>query len=329
MKSLKIDTKKNIIRALVNSYDDLIVLQYIVEKGDRLVAYSKRKMEVAGEQVVKVVKIGIEVEDVEPAEKALRISGRIFYSSDKDIPLHKYHTLELKLKSAFNLGKQKIMTFQINMLRKAQERSPKVFVCVYEPGYGILYQITNYSVRRLYEVKHSVQGKRFKNESREAFIEKLGTALAEEYAKRKWNVFIVAGTTIDNEDLRKGLLKGMSVTYETVSYADTGLKELISKDKINEMISRTKVATQRNLINEYIGEISKGNEKYVYGKKGMEDTLHDSRVIQAIVTKDYVFKNKDVINSLDSNGVDIIFFDERDESLEQLQNFGGIIVKLR
>ncbi len=328
MKLLKIDTKKNIIRGLINSYDDLVVLQYIIERGDRLVSYSKRKVAIGDEQVIKVVKIGIEVETIGLESGSLRVGGKIFYTSDEDIPLHKYHTLDLRVKTAFTVRKDKILGFQVRLIKNAQERSPKVFVCVYEPGYAIMYSISNYSLRRMYEVKHNVQGKRFKNDSRLVFLDKLGKALVEEYSRRKWNVFIVAGTAIDNEDLRRGVLKDLDIVYETVSYADTGLKELVGKDRINELISRTKIATQRNLIGEYVGGISKGDEKYVYGKDAVRAATGETAVVQAIVTKEYVLFNKDAINQLDAGNVDIVFFDEKDDSLDQLQGLGGIILKL-
>ncbi|MCL4399205.1 hypothetical protein M1293_01685 [Candidatus Parvarchaeota archaeon] len=326
MKIVRVDKKNGIIKAIIRSYDDLVVLSYIIEKGDKITAYSRRKITIGDSYEFRTVKISIDVENVVLTENYLDVSGKIYSSSDEDIPLHKYHTIHMKKGIGFVLTKEKVLDFQIRLIERSRLRSPSIFVCSYEEGYAIFYNITNQSLRRVYELKRPVSGKRFKNESRKAFFEELGLALSDEYSK-KWDLFIVAGKAMDNEELRTRYLKDKNVIYETVSYADTGLKELMDRDRINVLLKDTKIAAQRNLIKEYVSAVSKGDERYIYGYEKIKEAVSGKQIESAIMTRDFILKNKDVVNSLDNSGAEITFFDEEDESLEQLEGFGGVIVK--
>ena len=186
--------------------------------------------------------------------------------------------------------------------------------------------MSNYRIKRKMDFAKAVSGKRFKNESRKEFFTKLAALLSEEY-KKGYNAFIVAGKAMDNEDLRKNYLKDKSIIYETVSYADTGLKELLSRNSINEALNKARLSIQRQLINEYLSGISKNDKHYVYGKEEISEALTEKRPQQALISKEYVLNNKEIIEKLDGLGCEIVLFDENDESLSQLNSFGGILVK--
>ena len=326
MKIAKLDSKNNTIKAIVKSYSDLIFLQYILENGDELTAYSRRKVVVGKSQEIKTIKISIIIEKLKLTETSLDVSGRITYSSDENVPLHKYHTLSIKRGTGFTLKKSKLLNFQIKLIRQAAETSPKVFICVYEEGEAFFYAMSNYRIKRKMDFSKSVSGKRFKNESRKEFFTKLSTLLLEEY-KKGYNAFIVAGKAMDNEDLRKNYLKDKNIVYETVSYADTGLKELLSRDSINAALGKSRLAVQRKLMNEYLTGISKNEKNYVYGKEQINTALNEKRPVQALLSKEYVLNNKEILERLDSMDCEVVLFDENDESLSQLNSFGGILVK--
>ena len=326
MRITKLDIKNNMIKAIVKSYSDLIFLQYIYEKGDELTAYSKRKVVVGKSQEIKTIKITIIIEKVKLTETSLDISGRIAYSSDENVPLHKYHTIQIRKGTGFILKKGRLLHFQVRLLKQAMETSPRVFICIYEEGTAFFYILSNYRIKRKMDFSRAVSGKRFKNESRKEFFTKLAALLTEEY-KKGYNAFIVAGKAIDNEDLRKNYLKDKNIIYETVSYADTGLRELLSRDSINDALNKARLSVQRKLINEYLSGISKGDKHYVYGEDEIVKELVKRMPQQAIVSKEYVLNNKEIIEKLDNLGCEIILFDENDESLIQLNSFGGILVK--
>ncbi len=327
MKVIKLDKKKRILKAITKSYDDLIILSYVIGPGDRLIAYSRRKIDVGASPEVRLVKIAIAVEKVSLEETSLGVSGKIMSSSDESVPLHKYHTIYLRPGNGFVLQKDKFLSFQGNMVLKSQERSPKILICVYEEGYAIFYKITNYSLKRLYEIKESVAGKRFKNDARSKFITRLVQQINEEYNKIKWNLVIVAGKAMDNEELKKSMLKDLKIQYETVSYADTGLREITSKEKISSLLKNTKIATQRNLMKDYINEISKGNPSYVYGFQKISERAASEKPEEALLSKEFVLSHKELVEQLDEAGTNIIFFDEKDDSLDTLDSFGGVILK--
>lgn len=328
MKVVKLNSKKGLLKGIIKANDDLIVLSYVIEEGDRLVAFSRRKITVGKSIKIKTVKIGIEVESMKLSETSLELGGKIFYSSEESIPLHKYHTLDLVVKKGFVLYKDRFLNFQMRMLEKSVQKSPKIFICVYEEGYAIFYTITNYSLKKTYEFKFSVPGKRFENKRREVFFEKLSRLLLEQHEKAKWTAFIIGGKGLDNEDLKEKL-KNLDATYDTVSYADTGLKELIAKNVINKVVSSTKIAMQRNMISEYLGWISNGEKTCVYGERNIEDAMMKNEVASAITTREFAVTHKSLIERLDRGGTELYFFDERDDSLDTLDGFGGIIIKTK
>ncbi|MEM0142792.1 MAG: hypothetical protein QXL94_02375, partial [Candidatus Parvarchaeum sp.] len=73
MKITKLDSKNNIVKAIVKSYSDLVFLQYIYEKGDELTAYSRRKVVIGKSQEIKTVKISIIIERIKLTENSLDI----------------------------------------------------------------------------------------------------------------------------------------------------------------------------------------------------------------------------------------------------------------
>ncbi len=326
MRLVKLNVRKGIIKAIVKSYSDLISLQYILDKEDEIIAYSHRKITIGKSQEVKTIKIGLEIDKVDLDETSLNVSGRIVYSSDENVPLHKYHTITLKIGTGFVLKKQKMMNFQVKILRQTVESAPKVFICVYEMGYAIFYSMSDYRIKKKMELRKNVSGKRFNNESRKVFLSNLSGLLQKEY-KKKYSVFIVAGKAIENEELRREYLNGINVEYETISYADTGLRELLSKDSINSALSKARLSVQRSLMEEYLSGISRNDPRYIYGDEHIKESLVVNQPIQAIVSKDYILKNRETMEKLDLAGCSIALFDENDDSLAQLVNFGGIIVK--
>jgi len=326
MKLVKLNVRKGLVKAVIKSYSDLVVLQYIVEKEDNLTAYSRRKISVGKSQEIKTIKIGLEVEKIELTETSLDVTGKIVYSSDENVPLHKYHTLILRKGMGFVLRKNKLMNFQVNMLKKAVESSPKVFICVYEIGYALFYNMSDYRIHKRMELRKDVSGKRFSNDSRKDFLSRLSDLIKEEY-KKKYTAFVIAGKALDNDELKKEYLKGLNIDYENVSYADTGLRELLSKDSINSALSKAKLSIQRNLMEEYLLAISRNDERYVYGSSKVKEVLNKKNAVQAITSKEYLLNNKEIIEKLDESGCNLVLFDENDDSLTQLSGFGGIIVK--
>jgi stalled ribosome rescue protein Dom34 len=326
MKITKLDGKKNVVKAVVKSYSDLIFLQYIFEDGDELTAYSRRKVVVGKSQEIKTIKVSVIIEKIKLMETSLDVGGKITYSSDENVPLHKYHTIQIKRGTGFILKKRRLLHFQVRLLRQAAETSPKVFICVYEEGRAFFYVMANYRIKRKMDFEKAVSGKRFKNGSRKEFFTRLSVLLSEEYQKG-YNAFVVAGKAMDNEELRKSYLKDKNIAYETVSYADTGLKELLLRNSINEVLSKARLSIQRQLINEYLLGISKNDKHYLYGKEEIAKAISERKAQQALVSKEYVLNNKEIIEKLDGLGCEIVLFDENDESLTQLDSFGGILVK--
>jgi stalled ribosome rescue protein Dom34 len=328
MKIFKMSQKKGYLRARVDSYDDLVVLSYVIESGDKLVSYSRRKIKVDDSYDIRLIKVGITVEELKLTDDALSVGGKIYLSSDEQVPLHKYHSIDLAPKRSFVLLKTKMLNFQASSLNRLRHKSPRILICTYEDGYAIFYKITNYSLQKMYELKENVSGKRFRNDSRDRFFRKLTIDITNEYKKEDWDLFIVAGNALGNQALG-AQFKGLKIIFDTVSYADTGLKELIRKDTINKLLKGTKIAAQKALMEEYVNGISEANNSYVYGKNEIREALSKGTPEQALVSRDFVMKNKDIIEKLDADMTDIKIFYDKDESLDTLENFGGVLLKVR
>ncbi|MGC8516349.1 MAG: hypothetical protein ACP5MT_00420 [Candidatus Acidifodinimicrobium sp.] len=326
MKIIKFSPSEGLLKVSVKSIEDLVVLSYVIEPGDKIVSQTKRKIEFGKEKEVKTVRLGIDVERVDLSGESLSVSGKIFESSDEDVPLHRYHTISIELDTIFTLQKESFLKYQIKAIKNSSIRSPKVFVCVYESGYAIFYSMTDYSIRKVREIRENVSGKRFKSSGSELFFDKLEKALLEE-TKKDWDLFIVAGVGIYNERIKDKI--GIdSIIYETVSYADTGLKELMEKDVINNKLKERSMINQKKKMDEYIKSISSGDNRYVYGVEKIYDKLnHSVPPEEALVSKDFIGRNKDLISALDKASADIVIFNQQDESLYTLNSFGGIIVK--
>ncbi|MCW1293940.1 MAG: hypothetical protein OH316_01275 [Candidatus Parvarchaeota archaeon] len=326
MKIIKFYPSEGVLKSVVKSPEDLIVLSYVIEPGDRLVSYTRRKIEFGKEKEIKSVRIGIDVERVELSESALSVSGKIFESSDEDVPLHKYHTIQLELETEFALQKKEFLGYQIKAVRALSARSPRVFICVYEAGYAIFYTLTNYSLKRVRELRESIPGKRFKTAGNRLFFDKLERMLLEKL-KERWDLFIVAGTTMYNDKLRESL-GADGIIYETVSYADTGLKELMDKDVVNRELAEKEILNQKKKMDEYLKNISAGDENYVYGLNEIRRRLDSSSMPEeAIVSKNFISGNKELLAALDRLSANIVIFNQQDESQYTLDSFGGIIVK--
>ena len=58
------------------------------------------------------------------------------------------------------------------------------------------------------------------------------------------------------------------------------------------------------------------------------EALGSKSPVEVLVTRDFVMENLDLMAKLESLGAEIQFFDEKDDSLDQLAGFGGILLKL-
>jgi protein pelota len=119
-----LDKKKGIVRVYVDSKEDAIDLEKIIEPGDIVKAHSSRVIKQdSGNKAVIQANIAIRVEKSYLEGGYLKVIGKIVEASSEEIPLNKYHSFMLGPGSEFLLIKAQPSEAFYSLLRYIEEKS--------------------------------------------------------------------------------------------------------------------------------------------------------------------------------------------------------------
>jgi protein pelota len=136
MKILLKDLKRNRMKLMVETLEDLWHLEHVMEAGDIVTSRTFRKTVVKkggtfdyGEKKPMILTIKAEKIEFQKDSGLLRITGPIV-EGPEDVQKHSYHTIRVDVNSVLTIEKAKWKSYHLERIEKARFRKPVLFVCV-------------------------------------------------------------------------------------------------------------------------------------------------------------------------------------------------------
>jgi protein pelota len=329
------------ISLVTESLDDLWHLKYIIEPGDIVYAFTKRRIEGATDKLrpekadKKTVRLGIKVEKVEFHRFAnrLRIHGIITDGIDAGA----YHTLNIEEGTNLSIVKQwKNDQFErINEAVIASKR-PRVIIATIEEGEACIGMVRQFGIEETSCLRQSL-GKGEGNRRNEFFGE-LASQL--KWASEKVEAVILAGPGFTKEDFleflkaRDAELTKKIVLEDTSSIGVSGFQEVLRRGAVDRIMQESRIGRESNLIEELMKEIATDG-KAAYGMADVKNA-QGFGAIETLLITDELLRTSRESNSIDnflkqveqSQGKIVVFSTEFEPG-KKLESLGGIAALLR
>ncbi len=349
MKVLVRDYKKSFVKLKIENMDDLWYLTYLIEKGDKIKAFTFRKIKLGkdDERNSKVIKkpvvISLDVEKIEFAKysNVLRVSG-IISEAPEDIPLGSHHTIGLEENSEFSLQKNKFLKYQIEKLEEsAAESKDKIMVCVHDREEAYFALLKKYGFELLTEIKGNVTKKADIKAESSDFFKTIKETIIEYDTRHKYTSIIIASPgfwkdyiqkQITEQDLKK------KVFYATCSSVGiNGINEVIRRPEVQTVLKKEKFAKEMEKVEELLAEISKQG-KSEYGIKKIKEAIEMGAVSELLLTDNFIQKKRQedkfediekIMKAVEVINGDIHIISSEHEGGRKLDGLGGIAALLR
>ncbi|VVB85007.1 Peptide chain release factor subunit 1 [uncultured archaeon] len=344
MKVLKKELRFNEgeISLITESLDDLWHLKYILEPGDLVYAFTKRRIEGATDKLrpekadKKTVRLGINVEKVEfhKFSNRLRVHGIIVEGS---IDEGAYHTLNVEEGTNLSIIKR-WKNDQLERIREAEiaARRPKVIIAAIEEGEASIGLVRQFGVEEDSSLRQSL-GKGEGN-NRNEFFGELASQL--KWAAEKVDAVILAGPGFTKEDFlgflrtREPELAKKAVLEDTTSIGVSGFQEVLRRGAVDRIMEESRIGREAKLIEELMKEISM-NGRAAYGMADVRNAL-SLGAIETLLITDELLRTEREGNSIDAflKNVEhtqgrIVVFSTEFEPGKKLESLGGIAALLR
>jgi protein pelota len=329
------------ISLVAESLDDLWHLKYIIEPGDIVYAFTKRRIEGATDKLrpekadKKTVRLGIKVEKVEFHRFAnrLRIHGIIADGIDAGA----YHTLNIEEGTNLSIVKR-WKNDQFERIKEAEiaSKRPRVIIATIEEGEACIGMVRQFGIEESSCLRQSL-GKGEGNRRNEFFGE-LASQL--KWASEKVEAVILAGPGFTKEDFleflkaRDAELAKKIVLEDTSSIGVSGFQEVLRRGAVDRIMQESRIGRESNLIEELMKEIST-NGKAAYGMADVKNA-QGFGAIETLMITDELLRTSRESNSIDyflkeveqSQGKIVVFSTEFEPG-KKLESLGGIAALLR
>ncbi|HEY9205412.1 MAG TPA: mRNA surveillance protein pelota [Candidatus Methanoperedens sp.] len=343
MKVLKKELRFNEgeISLITESLDDLWHLKYILEPGDMVYAFTKRRIEGATDKIrpekadKKTVRLGIKVEKVEfhKFSNRLRVHGTIVEGMDAGA----YHTLNIEEGTDFSIIK-KWKNDQLERIKEAEiaSRRPKVIIATIEEGEACIGVVRQFGVEESSSLRQSL-GKGEGNKRNEFFGE-LASQL--KWAAEKVDAVILAGPGFTKEDFQEFIktrepeLSKKTVLEDTSSIGVSGFQEVLRRGAVDRIMQESRIGREAKLIEELMKEISI-NGKAAYGMADVRNAQSLGAIETLLITDELLRTEResdsidDFLRDVERSQGNIVVFSTEFEPGRKLESLGSIAAILR
>ncbi|PIN99855.1 mRNA surveillance protein pelota [archaeon CG10_big_fil_rev_8_21_14_0_10_43_11] len=336
MRIIRADYKKDTVRLAVETNDDVYFLQRVLETGDLITGSTTRKVKKGAkeEAVRKHVTLTLRIEKIEFKDEplALRVNGKIVQSSDEDVALGSYHSLELGEASIVTVLK-KFSAVDKKLLEKAAAKTKHKLILLAVLDYGEAHfgMLTRNKIKPVGSFEKSMGRKDLKDaeKNRELFLREFLEKIRVHLENSKAEIAIIGAVGFVSDALKNLISKDLKprVRFAKVSTNTTrGLHELIARGEVAQVIKDDEISKESTLVMIFFEKIQKNSKKVSYGleavhekaKKGGVETLlvSDARVRDARV--------QELIERVEEGAGSIELISAQHERGEEFLRFGGI-----
>tara|TARA_Y100000310_G_C20635686_1_gene791025 strand:- start:813 stop:1829 length:1017 start_codon:yes stop_codon:yes gene_type:complete len=335
MKIVKKDTKHGKLVIKPEVLDDLWVLEKIIEKNDLISGKTFRSITMTRDGMnIKTgrrpVFLKINAESVEFNEHELRVKGKILEGPDE--VSHGYHTFEIKPDNIVTIEKE-WKQWQIQKLEKAAVKPVKILACVLDEKEADFALIGN-----KVDMLASIRGPSGKSFDGHEEIKKKYYAEIIEYIRNKletgkYEKVVIAGPGFTKENIYNIIKEDKSlvnkIITDSVSHTGiAGIRELINRGAIDQIVKESDVSFQTQIIDEFFVQIAKDG-LVEYGLNGSRSAIENGNAEMLLIADTEVHENEELIDMAEKLKTKVHIIDTQHEAGKRFSLFGGIAVFLR
>ncbi|MBU1197911.1 mRNA surveillance protein pelota [Candidatus Micrarchaeota archaeon] len=321
----------------IETLEDLWLLSRIIERGDKLIGTSFRRVKAldlqradSGEK--KRVKLLLEIDQVEYAEASnkLRVTGKILEASPPEFAQQgQFHTLDLEIHTRFTL----IKAFQIyhkKLLEEARKkaRAAKALIIAMDEHHALFATLQQNGLRFLFEIENQASkrdAKTFSTMQQQFFEEVLEAA-----KKRKAERMIIAGPGFTKDEFKrfaqnKDPVISKTFWFEHASSAEkTAVFELLKKGLLQKVVSGQKIQDEFLALERLKKSLGTLDGFAVYGIEPVREAL-SAGAVDTLLIADSLLRSDKSFNSLleqsEKLGARILIFNSEDDAGKEFAAF--------
>jgi protein pelota len=339
MKIFKIDKKTNFLHLIPETLDDLWVLNIILTEDDLIGSKTTRRFRVEGstdsEKKTVFIKIKLEKKQLDLKLGVLKLTGTIIAGHPEEfVDLNSHHSLELMEGVEIKIEKQKILEYEISLLKKAEKNSllPKIILLVLDDESAQLAKVDVRKFDLLANIKSTKSGKRFATGNyRKTYFDEIYGVLK----NIEKDLVIVAGPGFEKEHFQNFIGdKEDCKDYRFVHINSTGisgLNELLKGGSVKNFLNDFKVQKDSEIIDEIFKQIAREG-KVGYGLKDINTALKGNAIKELVITDSFFMSNyhecRKIFISLDKLGTKYHIIVSDSDAGGQLDSIGGVAALL-
>lgn len=349
MKIIYQDMKRNAIKLVPETLDDLWHLSHIIEEKDILSSKTTRRIQdTSGEKIrsdrgiKKTFTLGVEVENINfhMFTGKLRATGTIISGPEDLVPLGTHHTIEIKINQPLKIVKEQWSNWILKRLKQAINASKKLsaIILVIEDDTADIGLIRQFGVEYYGPIIGNIPGKRIEQKNRQKQVLKFYDTIIDSLNKFKdVQTILIAGPGFAKTDFNTYLsekqanLAKKTIIESTGTGGRVGIREVLQKGTLEKVTAENRIALEIRSVNKILEEISKNTGLVAYGEKEVEFAINSGAVKELLVL-DVLVRHKKIEKYMDSveytNGEVLIVSSEHDGG-KQLNALGGLAALLR
>jgi len=350
----KLKNRCGVIKLVPESLDDLWHLKYIIEDGDLVSAFTKRRVEGATDKLrpesaeKRSMHLTIEVAGMEfhRFSNRLRVRGIIKNGVDAG----EYHTINIETGGVIEIGKcwKPDQLERINEAKAASER-PRVTIVTIESGEACIGLVRQFGVDMASQITQP-PGKQHGDFTRDFFVS-VSSALDQAVGRgpaqdgNDQQAIIIAGPGFIKDDFMKHLraafpeIAARAVIEDTVSTGIPGFLEVLRRGAVDRIVQESRIGREAELMDSLMREIA-ADGRCAYGIAEVVDALEFGAVETLMIVDETL---RGFREAKDGSGVDadalmrkvehaqgrVVVFSSEFEPGTRLDALGGIAALLR
>ena len=354
MKILEINLKKDFVKVVPETLDDLWHLYNIVYKGDEVYARTTREIKPdekyarprRGQRVP--VFLGVRVEKIvwDKLLGRLRVHGTIC-EGPETVPMGAHHTLNLALNKPLTVVKKKWARHYVERLKRARKTSEKpiIIVAIDDEGYAVA-TTTQYGVEVKVEEGTKLPSKLIAEKRTVAKKEHFRKALNS--LRRVWTVthnpIVIIGVGFIKDDFARFLNnEARDVARSVVDVKGVnnsgvaGIYEALRSGVLLKTMKHMRIVEETEVIEEVLKRLGKDEPNIVYG---FEETRGAAEIggVETMVLADTMLRKasderrlllEDLMKVVEQKGGKVMIVSTEHEAGAKLTALGGIAALLR
>ncbi len=348
----KLKNRCGVIKLVPESLDDLWHLKYIIEDGDLISAFTKRRVEGATDKLrpeaaeKKSVHLTIEVAGMEfhRFSNRLRVRGII----KKGVDAGEYHTINIETGGVIEIDKcwKPDQLERVNEAKAASER-PRVTIVTIESGEACIGLVRQFGVDMVSQITQP-PGKQHGDFTHDFFASvssALDQAVGHVQDGNDQQAVIIAGPGFIKEDFMKHLREALPeiaarvVIEDTVSTGIPGFLEVLRRGAVDRIVQESRIGREAELMDSLMREIATDG-RCAYGIAEVVDALEFGAVETLMIVDETL---RDFRGAKAGSGIDaddlmrkvehargrVVVFSSEFEPGTRLDALGGIAALLR